>query len=49
MQFKEKLLNPTWKMAKNLLSDLILARLTQIWASNFFFVGFTSMLDIVKN
>ena len=42
MQFKGKLMNQTWENGENLIPDLILARLTQIWAPKFFFVCFTS-------
>ena len=35
-------MNETWEMAKNLILGPILVYLAQIWASNFFFMGFTS-------
>ena len=37
MQFQGKLMNQTWKIAKNLVLGPILACLTQIWATKFFF------------
>ena len=48
---KENQLSKLQKMAKNLISGLILSRLAQIWAPKFFSVGLTSteLLDIVSS
>ena len=38
-------MNPTWEMAKNLVSGLILATLVQIWPTKFF-VWILPLLDV---
>ena len=38
MQFQGKLITKNEKMAKNLVSDLILATLAQIWPQNFLWI-----------
>ena len=40
--FQENLQTKLEKMTKNLILGPILAHVSQIWANNFFFAGFTS-------
>ena len=51
MQFLGKLINQTWENRKNLVSELILATLAQMWAPKNFFGKFYLyyMLDIVAS